>query len=81
MTMTKLKSVQIERLDGTNLEEWTENVDNLKANLESPAFTGSPTTPTVEFGSVSEQIANTEFVQRAIDDALDEALVNSIIFS
>lgn len=37
-----------------------------KANLSSPAFTDKPTTPTAAEGDKSQQIANTEFVMRAI---------------
>ncbi len=37
-----------------------------KADLSSPAFTDKPTTPTAAEGDKSQQIANTEFVMRAI---------------
>lgn len=37
-----------------------------KANLASPAFSGTPTAPTASVGTNSTQIANTRFVTRAI---------------
>lgn len=42
---------------------------DLKANLASPALTGTPTAPTPDFGDDSTQIATTEFVQAAVSDA------------
>jgi hypothetical protein len=39
----------------------------LKAPLNSPVFTGAPTTPTASPGTNSTQIASTEFVSKAID--------------
>ncbi|WP_313364493.1 phage tail protein [Pseudomonas sp.] len=38
----------------------------LKANLASPALTGTPTTPTPAAGNNTTQVANTAFVQTAI---------------
>lgn len=38
----------------------------LKADLNSPVFTGTPAAPTAAEGDRSQQIANTEFVMRAI---------------
>ncbi|MNJ37516.1 hypothetical protein D3C77_323360 [compost metagenome] len=38
----------------------------LKANLASPALTGSPTAPTAAVGTNTAQLANTAFVQAAI---------------
>ncbi len=45
---------------------------NLKANLASPALTGTPTTPTAAGGTNTTQIASTAFVRSEIS-----ALVNS----
>ena len=42
---------------------------NTKANLASPAFTGTPTAPTASAGTNSTQIATTEFVTTAISAA------------
>jgi len=39
---------------------------SLKANLASPAFTGTPTAPTATPGTNTTQVATTEFVQSAI---------------
>lgn len=38
-----------------------------KANLQSPGFTGAPTTPTASEGTNNKQIANAEFVWSAIN--------------
>lgn len=40
----------------------------LKADLNSPVFTGNPRVPTAEKGDSSTSTANTEFVTRAIND-------------
>lgn len=47
----------------------------VKANLDSPAFTGTPTAPTASAGSESTQIANTAFVANAIAVAVQNAMV------
>lgn len=44
-----------------------------KADLSSPAFTDKPTTPTAAEGDKSQQIANTEFVMRAIASLVDSS--------
>lgn len=41
---------------------------NLKANLVSPTFTGTPTAPTATAGTNTTQIANTAFVSTAISN-------------
>lgn len=51
--------------DNTNLA----SALNLKANLASPAFTGTPTAPTAATGTKNTQIATTAFVQDAISNA------------
>lgn len=48
--------------DNTNLA----NALNLKANLASPTFTGTPKAPTATAGTNNTQIATTAFVQSAI---------------
>jgi hypothetical protein len=40
-----------------------------KADINSPALTGTPTTPTAAFGTSTLQIASTEFVTTAIQSA------------
>jgi hypothetical protein len=42
---------------------------NSKANISSPALTGTPTAPTASLGTTSTQLATTEFVQSAVDVA------------
>ena len=39
-----------------------------KANLQSPVFTGTPNTTTPDIGDSSTRIANTEYVQNAINN-------------
>lgn len=49
------------------------NLESKKANTVSPAFTGTPTTPTASAGTNTTQIANTAFVQNAVNDAYANA--------
>lgn len=43
----------------------------LKADLNNPVFTGIPAAPTAAYNDSSQQIANTEFVMRAIAALID----------
>lgn len=45
----------------------------LKADLDSPVFTGIPAAPTAAENDSSRQIANTEFVMRAIASLIDSS--------
>lgn len=45
----------------------------LKADLNSPVFTGIPAAPTAAENDSSQQIANTEFVMRAIASLIDSS--------
>lgn len=45
----------------------------LKADLNSPVFTGTPAAPTAAVNNSSRQIANTEFVMRAIMALIDSS--------
>ena len=56
----------------TNRTEYLKAELLLHALINSPAFTGQPTTPTPTFGTNTMQIANTAFVQAAIT-----ALINT----
>lgn len=47
----------------------------LKAPLASPAFTGTPTVPTAAAGTDNTQIANTAYVERAVNTAVANAIV------
>lgn len=49
----------------------------LKADLNSPAFTGSPTSPTPSAGDSDTSIATTAFVQGEVRNNLQFALVQS----
>lgn len=59
--------------DNTNLN----TALNLKANLASPALTGTPTAPTATTGTNTTQIATTAFVQDAISNASLTLAVNN----
>lgn len=59
--------------DNTNLA----NALSLKANLASPAFTGTPTAPTAATGTNTTQIATTAFVNNAIANASLTLAVNN----
>ncbi len=50
----------------------------LKADLDSPTLTGTPTAPTASTGTNSTQIATTEFVKSEIDSVL--AVADALIF-
>lgn len=51
-------------LDG--LQHYHEKIDNKKADIESPVFTGTPIVPTPLETDKSKQIANTEFVKNVL---------------
>lgn len=44
----------------------TQTALNLKANIDSPAFIGTPTAPTASAGTNTQQLASTAFVQAAV---------------
>ena len=46
----------------------TQTALDLKANLASPTLTGTPVAPTATAGTITTQIATTEFVKTALDD-------------
>lgn len=50
----------------------------LKAPLESPALTGTPTAPTAPSGASTEQIATTGFARQEIDGELDRLGVSIV---
>ena len=52
--------------DGTSVSADIEELNNNKANSDSPALTGTPTAPTAKAGTNSDQIATTKFVQNAV---------------
>lgn len=59
----------------TNAEN---NLNEKKANLSSPALTGTPTAPTASTGTNTTQIATTAFVQAAVSDGI--AASDALIF-
>lgn len=59
---TKLDTILGEKL-GNKIEETVGDKLDLKADIDSPELTGTPTAPTAESGDSSKQIANTEWVE------------------
>ena len=60
-------------LDLNGLNYVIHKINNKKANIESPDFTGTPTTPTVSTSWRDNKIATTKFVH----DAMDEITLNT----
>ena len=57
-------ATELNYLDGCtqNVEDRFDGIDATKANLNSPALTGTPTTPTANTGTTGTQIASLDFV-------------------
>lgn len=53
-------------ISSENIEEIVYAIDTIKADKESPEFTGIPTAPTASPNTNTTQIATTEFVNTAI---------------
>ena len=51
---------------------------NLKANLNSPAFTGTPSAPTAANGTNNTQIATTAFVQAVVSAIFNNAALTGV---
>ena len=68
---------------GSNFTSMNEQIFNIgmtaasKAPTESPTFTGTPKAPTAAAGTSTTQIATTEFVQNAIDNAIGSVIGGS----
>lgn len=58
----------VEGMAAVSVQEGFEELQVLKADLESPILTGTPTAPTAPTVNSSEQIANTAHVKAAIAD-------------
>lgn len=54
---------------GKELNKRISDVENQKAAINSPDFTGAPTSTTPEKGDNSTKIATTAFVKQAVGDA------------
>lgn len=57
-------------LNLNGLQYYTRKLNEKKADVQSPAFTGTPTAPTAETGTSTVQVATTEFVQNAITNVI-----------
>ncbi|WP_339654013.1 hypothetical protein [uncultured Maribacter sp.] len=56
----------------------TQTVINLKANLASPTFTGTPTAPTATLATNSTQIATTEYVDLSVSTAFSNTGIQAV---
>lgn len=59
-------------VDLNGLSYTVRKINTLKADIESPDFSGTPTSPTAEKGTKTTQIATTEFVDTAIADYVEK---------
>lgn len=62
---------------GTEIDDEFQAIENAvvtKANLDSPALTGTPTAPTAATGTDTTQIATTAFAQTAATNAANNAV-------
>ena len=68
------------RFNGTTLDVVSSGGgDDTKAPLDSPAFIGTPIAPTAPAGTDTTQIATTAFVKTAVDAALGQQTVATVI--
>ncbi|MCP4881866.1 MAG: hypothetical protein GY905_15090, partial [Gammaproteobacteria bacterium] len=78
----------LKRVKGVEIEEEFEQIElavNAKADLSSPALSGTPTAPTATAGTSSTQVATTAFTATAIANipappAVDAATVNALAY-
>ena len=64
---------------GTEIDDEFQAIENAivtKANLDSPALTGTPTAPTAASGTSTTQVATTAFVQTAASNAVSAGINN-----
>lgn len=66
-------------LDLNGLSYTIRRIDNKKADLESPVFTGTPTVPTSVKGDKSLQIANTQWVDNNYVGKEGDATINGTL--
>ena len=64
-------------ISSDNIEVIINAIDTVKADKESPEFTGIPTAPTASPKTNTTQIATTEFVNTAIDNALSKNITDT----
>ena len=60
--MTKKEFLSFE-----GLQRLVDNINSLKANIDSPIFKGKPTSPTPDINDKSTRIATTEYVNNIAD--------------
>ena len=56
-----------EFLSFEGLQRLVDNINSLKANIDSPIFKGKPTSPTPDINDKSTRIATTEYVNNIAD--------------
>lgn len=64
-------------ISSTNVQNAITELDNEKAPLDSPTFTGNPTAPTPAVGDSDTSIATTAFVQNVVKGPAFTANINS----
>ena len=72
-TMVDLGNVDNTSDDDKPVSTAQEAALDLKANIESPAFTGTPSAPTATSGTNNTQLATTAFVQTRIGEIIDSS--------
>ena len=73
----RVSTIEEDYLTSTDKTTLSEKID-LKANLESPILTGTPSAPTAAAGTNTDQIATTSFVQNAKQEAIKTVLGETI---
>ena len=59
-----------EFLSFEGLQRLVDNINSLKANINSPIFKGEPTSPTPDINDKSTRIATTEYVNNIADELM-----------
>ncbi len=67
-------------LTSTGLAHLVSKIQEIFAPLASPIFTGTPEAPTAAKGTNTDQIATTAFVARAVDSAISNTAIDSMLF-
>ena len=67
-------------LTSTGLAHLVSKIQEIFAPLASPVFTGAPEAPTAAKGTNTDQIATTAFVKRAVDSAISNTAIDSMLF-
>lgn len=69
---------------GTEIDDELQAIENAivtKADINSPALTGTPTAPTASLGTNSTQLATTAFVDAAVAAGTNSTTANTVVNS